>query len=121
MSGNGFLLLRPLYGGRGAPTRRFPNLSQVLTDAGLRQTQSGVRIFTFSVNPVLDGVLLAHVDDLLFAGSGNFTTLLMNALAAFRTGELETLTAKVPIIFTGMLNGKALGRNGIVIRTAQCA
>ena len=35
----GFLLLRPLYGGRDAPMRWFLKLSQVLTEAGLRQTQ----------------------------------------------------------------------------------
>ena len=83
--------------------RWFLKLSQVSTKAGIRQTQADICIFTYSPNHLLDGILLAHVDDLLFTGSKSFITLVINALKAFRTGDLETLTTQAPIIFTGML------------------
>ena len=51
----------------------------------------------------LTGMLIAHVDDLLFCGTDRFRKEAIAAIQTFRTGEIETLTTKQPIIFTGLL------------------
>ena len=99
---HGFLLLRPLYGSRDAPMRWFLKLSQVLRAAGLRQLKTDVCFFSYHKNHVLEGLLLAHVDDLLFTGSQSFHEIVISALKGLRTGELETLTTTTPMIFTGL-------------------
>ena len=101
-SNHGFLLLRPLYGSRDAPMRWFLKLSQILRSAGLRQLQTDVCFFTYHHQQVLDGILLAHVDDLLFTGSPAFHQRVLGALKGLRTGDLETLSESTPVIFTGL-------------------
>ena len=102
-SNYGFLLIRPLYGSRDAPMRWFLKLSQILVAAGMRQLQSDVCFFTWHNHGNFEGLLLAHVDDLLFTGSTQFHSLVLTALKSLRTGELETLTETTPITFTGLL------------------
>ena len=65
----GFLLVRPLYEGRGAPMRWFVTFSTILRMAGYRQLQTDVCVFT-RIRPdgKLGGSLVAHVD-ILFNGS----------------------------------------------------
>ena len=66
---------------------------------------------------MLDGMLLAHVDDLLFTGSKLLIEIVLKALRTFRTGDLETLATKVPIIFTGMMLWKL--DNGDILLSQQ--
>ena len=83
--------------------RWFPRLDQVLKKAGLRKMQSGVCVFTrLDQHQLTEGILIAHVDDLLFTGTETFLNDVIRALNVFRTGELETLTRKSPIAFTGI-------------------
>ena len=53
-------------------------------------------------NGLLSGMLLAHVDDLLFAGTTSFIAVVLQALKAFRTGDIETISIREPITFAGL-------------------
>ena len=100
----GFLLLRPLYGGRDAPMRWFLSLSKRLREHGFIQMKTDVCIYSKrDSHGELTGILVAHVDDLLYCGTPTFRKEAYQAITTFRTGELETLTKTSPIIFTGML------------------
>ena len=100
----GFLLLRPLYGGRDAPMRWFLALSKRLREHGFTQLKTDVCMYTKrDSHGELSGLLVAHVDDLLFCGTAQFRKDAIHAIQTFRTGEVETLTETTPIIFTGLL------------------
>ena len=100
----GFLLIRPLYGGRDAPMRWFIALSERLRQHGFIQLKTDVCMFNkFDSHGNLIGMLIAHVDDLLFCGTERFRKEAIAAIQTFRTGEVETLTQKQHIIFTGLL------------------
>ena len=100
----GFLLIRPLYGGRDAPMRWFIALSERLRQHGFIQLKTDVCMFNkFDSQGNLIGMLIAHVDDLLFCGTERFRKEAITAIQTFRTGEVETLTQKQHIIFTGLL------------------
>ena len=90
----GFFLLRPLYGSRDAPVRRFLKLSHVLASSGIRQLQSDVCFFTWHNRGRFEGLLLAHVEDLLFTGCPISQQKVSAVLKTLRTGELETPTEK---------------------------
>ena len=63
----GFLLLRPLYGGRDAPMRWFLALSKRLREHGFTQLKTDVCMYTkHDSHGDLMGLLIAHVGDLLF-------------------------------------------------------
>ena len=101
---HGFLLIRPLYGGRDAPMRWFIALSERLRQHGFKQLKSDVCMFNkFDSAGNLTGFMIAHVDDLLFCGTERFRKEAIAAIQTFRTGEVETLTVNQPIIFTGLL------------------
>ena len=51
----------------------------------------------------LTGILIAHVDDMLFTGAAEFRNEAIAAIRTFRTGELETLTKDPSVIFTGVV------------------
>ena len=100
----GFLLLRPLYGGRDAPMRWFLSLSKRLREYGFTQMKTDVCMFSkLDSHGNLAGILVAHVDDLLFFGTPTFRKEALQAIHTFRTGEVEAVTKTTPIIFTGML------------------
>ena len=99
---HGFLLLRPLYGSRDAPMRWFLKLSDVHLSAGFRQLQSDVCFFTWRNHGLLEGILRAHVDDLLFTGSEEFRRKVITVWKKFRTGEMGALAVQSPLVFTGM-------------------
>ena len=69
----GFLLLRPLYGGRDAPMRWFLALSKRLRENGFAQLKTDVCIYTeHDSHGELSGLSVSHVDDLLFCGAAQF-------------------------------------------------
>ena len=100
----GFLLPRPLYGGRDASMRRFLALSKRLVEHGFTQMKSDVCVFSKrDKNGVLTGCLISHVDDLLFCGTPQFRVEAIRDLKTSRKGEVEALTREAPIISTGMM------------------
>ena len=100
----GFLLLRPLYGGRDAPMRWFLALSMRLRDHGFTQLKSDVCMYTeCDSHGELNGLLVGHVDDLLFRGAAQFRKDAIHAIQTSRAGEVETLTESTHIVFAGML------------------
>ena len=101
---HGFLLIRPLYGGRDAPMRWFIALSDRLRQYGFKQLKTDVCMFNkLDSHGRLAGFLIAHVDDLLFCGTESFRKEAIAAIQTFRTGDIETLKPDHPIIFTGLL------------------
>ena len=99
----GFLLLRPLYGGRDAPMRWFLALSARLREHGFTQMKTDVRMYSKRDSQgELTGLLVAHAGDLLFCGTSTFRKEAIHAVKTFRTGELETVTPSTPIISTGL-------------------
>ena len=100
----GFLLLRPLYGGRDAPMRWFIPSSKRLREHGFTQMKTDVCIYSKrDSHGNLAGLLVAHVDDLLFCGTATFRKEALRVIHTFRTGDVETLTKTSPIISTGMM------------------
>ena len=83
----GFLLLRPLYGGRDAPMRWFLALPKRLREHGFAQMKSDVCIFAKrDKGGNLTGCLVAHVGDLLFCGTPGFRKEAITAIQTFRAG-----------------------------------
>ena len=101
---HGFLLIRPLYGGRGATTRWFIALSERLRQNGFKQPKSDVCMFNkFDSAGNLAGFLIAHVGDLLFCDTDRFRKEAISAIQTFSTGEVETATQEQSITFAGLL------------------
>ena len=99
----GFLLVRPLYGGRDAPMRWFITFSTILREAGYRQLKTDVCLFTRTLKEgKIDGVFAAHVDDILFTGSPSFLRGAERIITAFRAGDAETLQPGKPVISLGL-------------------
>ena len=100
----GFLLLRPLYGGRDAPMRWFVTLSKRIRSHGFTQLRSDVCMFAkYDHRRMLTSFLICHVDDILFTGTDPDLILVEEILRTFRAGDTEHLTLTNPIIFTGLL------------------
>ena len=92
-----------MYGGRGAPTRWFLALSKRLRAHGFARMKTDVCMYSkLDSHGELSGTLVAHVGDLLFFGTPQSRTEAARAIQTFRTGDVETLTTKSPITFTGL-------------------
>ena len=100
----GFLLLKPLYGGRDAPMRWFLTLSKRLRLAKLRQLKTDVCIFSrLSVNDsLLDGLLIIHVDDIMITGTAQFIQDAVRIISTFKTGAVEELSVTHGITYLGL-------------------
>ena len=110
----GFLLLRRLYGGRDAPIRRFAKLSKSLTHGGLYQLKSDICLYSkLNEKGRIIGMLLSHVDDLLYTGTADFLRSVEQIMTQFRTGDIEELTDDVPLISTWLQLEKE--KDGIVL------
>ena len=83
--------------------RRPLKLSDVLTAAGLSQLQADVCYFARNNHELLEGLFLAHVDDLLFTRSEVFRQKVITALKPQSTGDLET-PASTACYFYGSVN-----------------
>ena len=103
-SQHGFLLLRPLYGGRDAPMRCWVTLSKRFRSHGFTQLRTDVCTFTkYNGHGQLQALIICHVDDILFTGNEESLRATEDVLRTFRAGETEKLTEKTPIVFTGLL------------------
>ena len=101
---HGFLLLRPLYGGRDAPMRWWVTLSKRLRAHNFRQTKCDVCMFTkHDAQSRLIAFLVCHVGDILFTGTDEGQKDTEEALRTFRAGGTEKLSYQKPIISTGIL------------------
>ena len=108
-SQHGFLLLRPLYGGRDAPMRWWITLSKRFRSHGFTQLRTDVCTYTrYNELGHLTALIICHVGDILFTGTAESLDLTESALRTFRAGETEKLTPKTPIVFTGLLLEKTI-------------
>ena len=99
-----FLLIRPLYGGRGAPMRWFVALSERMRPHGVNQLQTDVCMFNKYASPWnLAGFAIAHVGGIRFFGTDRFQKKAIAEIQTFLTGEVGTLTKERPIIFECLL------------------
>lgn len=87
----GFLILRPLYGSREGPRRRFLRLSQIIAGSGMRQLRTYVCFFTWRNRHVLEGLLLEHVDGMVVTGRNVFRATVITAPNRLRAGALGTM------------------------------
>ena len=86
----GFLMLRPLQGGRDAPMRWRMALPKRLTAHNFRQLKCDVCMFTkHNAQAQLIAFLACHVDDILFTGADDGLKDTEEALRTFRAGETE--------------------------------
>ena len=98
----GFLLLRPLYGCRDAPMRWRITLSGRIRSYGFTQLRSDVCMFAkHDCHRNLTSYLVCHVGDILFTGCPEDLKIIEAMLRTFRAGEIESLSVKSPILFTG--------------------
>ena len=67
------------------------------------QLQSDVCFVTRYNQWEFESMLLARLCDLLFTGPTQFRALVIRKLKSLRAGELETLSSKSPITFTGLM------------------
>ena len=89
-SRRGFLLLRPLYGGRDAPMRWWITLPKRLRAHGFRQLRCDVCMFTLhNTSSQLIAYLVCHVDDILFTGTEDGLMAAEKVLRTFRAGDTE--------------------------------
>ena len=113
---HGFLLLRPLYGGRDAPMRWWITMSKRLRPHGFRQTKCDVCMFAKrNAQSQLIAFLVCHVDDVLFTGTDDGLRETEEALRIFRAGETERLTTQQPIISTGVLLERHSAQSGDIL------
>ena len=98
-----FSILRPLYGGRDAPMRWWITLSKRIRSHGCTQLRSDVCMFVkHDCHRNLTSYLVCRLDDILFAGRPEDLKMIESAIRTSRAGEIEPLTAKSPISFTGL-------------------
>ena len=84
-NGHGFLLLRPLYGGRGDPMRWRIILPKRLRSHGFTQPESDVCMFTkYECRGSLSAYLVCHVGDILLTGTDIEVDNVENDLRTFR-------------------------------------
>ena len=100
----GFLLLKPLYGGRDAPMRWFITLSKRLRRATLRQLKTDVCIFPrlSSIDSLLGCLLIIHVGDIMITGTSQFIKDAVRIITTFKTGVVEELSISHGITYLGL-------------------
>ena len=86
---HGFLILKPLYGAIGASLRWFVRLASVLTRAGLIQMETDICMYSSANDNQLQGISIAHVDGLLYAGGEKFIQTVEKAINRYRIGEFD--------------------------------
>ena len=100
----GFLLLKPLYGGRDAPMRWFLTLSKRLRSVNFRQLKMDVCIFSrlSTDDSLLEGLLIIHVDDIMITGTSKFIQDAVRIISTFKIGEVEELSVSHEITYLGL-------------------
>ena len=100
----GFLLLKPLYGGRDAPVRWFLTLPNRLRLAKLRQLKTDVCIFSIlpTTDSLLEGLLIIHVGDIKITGTSQFIQDAVRIISTFKIGDVEELSTTHGITYLGL-------------------
>ena len=83
-----FLMIKPLYGRRESPWRRFLHFSETLRKGHFRQGR--VEICSFRLEGPSDNapicLLITYVDDLLIAYRRNGLSIFLKTISIYRTG-----------------------------------
>ena len=110
-----FLAQRPLYGSRHAPLRWWLKLASVLQKDGYRQMRADVcayvkyksvtsdieRLIAES-DKIIIGLIVVHVDDIIYVGNAGEYKLFLSSIGNFRHGDVAILSAKEPFVFCGL-------------------
>ena len=85
---------------RHAPIRRLLKIPKVLNRAGSKKMQSDIRTYSVIESGKLIGLLIVHVDDLLYAGANVFIDIAESSIKQFRIFEFERVRNNTSAAFT---------------------
>ena len=86
-------LSKPAYGLADAPRRFYDNLRQAFSECGLERSLGDFAVFVYKEHGTTHGMLVSHVDDILYCGSRHFhDTCITSFLKRFRLGKLQKNT-----------------------------
>ena len=82
-------LLKPLYGLSDSCRNWYFTLKKALNELGLTISQYDKAMFYFRDENKLQGIVIIHVDDLLYAGSGKFQNIMKEVSQRFKISKCE--------------------------------
>ena len=98
-----FLMRKPLYGIRDAPTRWFLKLSERFRSYNFRQIRTDCCLYHyFNDERELSLICLVHVDDILAGGTEQGWKVFREAVDTFKHGEYELLEETKKLTFLGI-------------------
>ena len=112
------LMNKPLYGSRTAPLRWWLKISQHMRQWGLRQHRLDICMHTWrsdgsTMGTSIDLLIILHVGDFLIGHSARGLAHFAAMMAAFKTGEVCTLSDLNPLTYLGI--NISLLKNGHIV------
>lgn len=100
-----WLLLKPLYGLSDSCRNWYFTLRKTLLEIGLTMSSFDKAVFYLKTNK-LEGVVIIHVDDMLFSGNGKFLKLMKEVSNRFKLSRTESGSCRyIGLDITGCANG----------------